>query len=293
MNQTPDQSFPVLDSVLFASDFSAGSLVAFHHALKAALMARSKFTILHLSPGVAAAWTEFPGVRETLERWGFLPPDSPRSAVPKLGIDVRKVVAHSPSPVQSVLRYLESHPADLIVLATHADDGRAGWMKDSVTDPLARKAGQMTLCIPDGVEGFVSASDGSVSLERILIPIASQPNPQTAVAAAARLVIRLQRPHGTFTLLHVGDANAMPVVECPTVPGWEWKKVTCTGDVIQGILESARKESTDLIVMSTDGRNGFLDALHGSHSERVLRSATCPLLTIPDGSLAGVAFSEA
>jgi nucleotide-binding universal stress UspA family protein len=286
MSQSSDHSFPVLDSVLFASDFSAGSLTAFHHALKAALVAKSRFTVLHLSPGVAAAWTEFPGVRETLERWGLLPPGSPRAAVPELGIDVRKAVAHGPSPVQSVLRYLESNPADLIVLATHANDGRAGWMKESVTDPIARKAGQMTLCIPDGVAGFVSAGDGAISLERILIPITSQPNPQTAVAAAARFVARLQRPRGTFTLLHVGESNAMPAVQCPTVPGWEWKKVTCAGDVIQGILGTSRKESADLIVMSTDGRNGFLDALRGSHSERVLRSATCPLLTIPEGSLA-------
>ena len=42
-----------------------------------------------------------------------------------------------------------------------------------------------------------------------------------------------------------------------------------------------------LIVMSTDGRNGFLDALRGSHSERVLRQAPCPLLTVPEGWHAG------
>jgi len=140
------------------------------------------------------------------------------------------------------------------------------------------------------VKGFVSAGDGSVSLDRILMPIASRPDPQTAVAAAARLVARLQRPRGTFTLLHIGESDTMPAVQCPDAPGWEWKKVTCTGDVIQGILGTSRKESADLIVMSTDGRNGFQDALRGSHSERVLRSATCPLLTIPEGSLVGGAL---
>jgi nucleotide-binding universal stress UspA family protein len=36
--------------------------------------------------------------------------------------------------------------------------------------------------------------------------------------------------------------------------------------------------------MTTDGRNGFLDALRGSHSERVLRRASIPLLTVPVGS---------
>ena len=60
-----------------------------------------------------------------------------------------------------------------------------------------------------------------------------------------------------------------------------------TGDVINGILDVAEKEAADLIVMATDGRNGFLDALRGSHSERVLRKARWPLLTISEGSLAG------
>lgn len=290
MNPKSDYTVPVVDSVLHPSDFSAGSLTAFHHALKAAIIAKSKFTILHVSPETAAAWTDFPGVRETLERWGLLPPGSPKSAVPQLGMDVRKAVARDTSPAKSVLRYLEEHPADLIVLATHAHEGRASWLKQSVAEPIARQSGQMTLFIPDHVRGFVSAEDGSVSLERILIPIASQPRPQSAVEAAARLAARLQCTRGTFTLLHVGDAGAMPVVQCPEVSGWQWKKVTRTGDVIHGIVDTAGKEAADLIVMSTDGRDGFLDALRGSHSERVLRSAPCPLLTVPEGSLAAGAL---
>ena len=38
--------------------------------------------------------------------------------------------------------------------------------------------------------------------------------------------------------------------------------------------------------MTTDGRNGFLDALRGSHSERVLRHAPAPVLAVPVSSLA-------
>ena len=36
---------------------------------KAALVAKSQLTLLHVSPGTASEWTEFPGVRETLETW--------------------------------------------------------------------------------------------------------------------------------------------------------------------------------------------------------------------------------
>src|SRR5262249_31303684 len=116
---------------------------------------------------------------------------------------------------------------------------------------------------------------------------AQTPRAQPALEAAARLVSQLKCPRGTFTLLHVGESDAAPAVECPEVPGWEWKKVTRTGDVIEGIVGTATQTAAGLIVMATDGRNGFLDALRGSHSERVLRQTNSALLTVPVGSLAG------
>jgi len=287
MNETRDYTIPIIDSVLHPTDFSEGSRVAFHHALKAALLAKSRLTLLHVSPGTDSDWADFPGVRETLERWGLLPKGSPRSAVPQLGIDVRKVVAQQNDPVKAVLRYLDDHPADLIVLATQQRDGGVRWLHQSVAEPVARRAAQMTLLIPGGSAGFVSAENGSVSLKNILIPVAATPPPQPGIEAAARLASRLNCPRGTFTLLHVGEPEAMPTVQCPDVPGWEWKKITHAGEVIHGILDVAAKSAVDLIVMTTDGRNGFLDALRGSHSERVLRHAPAPLLAVPVGSLAG------
>ena len=53
-----------------------------------------------------------------------------------------------------------------------------------------------------------------------------------------------------------------------------------TGEVIDGIVKSAKEHKADLIVLATDGRNGFLDGLRGSHSERILRYGVAPLLTI-------------
>jgi nucleotide-binding universal stress UspA family protein len=229
---------------------------------------------------------DFPGVRETLERWRILPKGSSRSAVLQLGIGVNKVVASPREPVDAVLRYTERHQVDLIVLATHQHEGRVAWMSHAVASPIQRKSGQMTLLIPEGNAGFVSAADGSVSLKNILIPVAESPAAQPAVEAAARLASRLNCPSGTFTLLHVGDADAMPVVKTPEVPGWAWRRITRTGDVIHGIVDAAHETDADLVVMSTDGRNGFLDALRGSHTERVLQHVPTPLLAVPEGSTA-------
>ena len=285
-----DVAEPVIESVLHPSDFSVASEVAFAHALKAALISRSVFTVMHVSRDSTTDWTEFPGVRETLERWGLLPEGSPRSAVAQLGIEVEKVVAQHDDPVKSVLHYLGSHGVDLIVLATHRRDGAATWLHKSVSEPVARKSGQMTLFVPEGVDGFVSLADGSVKLRSILIPVAASPSAQSALEAAARLVRRLECASGVFTLLHVVGSGKAPTLSCPDVPGWEWRRATRDGDVIDAIVDAAA--DADLIVMSTDGRNGFLDALRGSHSERVLRRAPCPLLAIPAGSSAAAAISR-
>ena len=228
---------PILDSILHPSDFSEASQVAFYHALKAALVAGSRLTLFHVSPSTTAEWSDFPGVRQTLERWGLLPPNSPRSAVPELGIDVKKVIAHERDPVASVLRYLERHPTDLIVLAPHQQDGRMRWLRASVSEPVARRSGQATLFVPHGVNGFVSGQDGSVSLQSILIPVAVTPRGQPAVAAAARLVSRLACPAGTFTVLHVGASGDMPALRRPPVAGWRWDSLTSGGEVVEVRLD--------------------------------------------------------
>jgi len=257
--------------------------VAFHHALKAALLAKSRLTLLNVSPDGTSEWADFPGVRETLERWGLLAKGSSPSAVGELGIDVRKVLARESDPVEAVLRYLKKYPSDLIVLATSQRDGRVRWLGKSVAEPVARKAWEMTLFIPGDSDGFVDARDGSVHLRKILIPVARTPRPQPAIEAAARLVEKFEGTAGTFVLMHVGDSATMPTFRTPEVAGWEWKKELRTGDVIQSIVDGAKQLEADLIVMSTDGRNGFLDDLRGSHSERVLRHGAAPLLTIPVG----------
>lgn len=273
----------LIKTVLHPSDFSDVSMLAFAHALKTALIAGSKLSFIHVAKDEPER-AEFPGVREVLERWKVLPPNSPRSAVTKLGIDVAKVVGCGPSPVEVILEYLKRHTADLIVLATH-HRGR-DWLHQSVAEPVARKSGEMTLFVPAGARGFVSLEDGSVSLRTILIPVATKPSPEPAIAGAVRLVEQLKCGPGIFRILHIGEEGSNPVEATPDVSGWTWEKVTGQGEVIAGILEDARQIDADLIVMSTDGRNGFLDVLRGSHSERVVRQSPCPVLAIPESSYA-------
>ena len=41
-------------------------------------------------------------------------------------------------------------------------------------------------------------------------------------------------------------------------------------------------KAPDLLVLATQGHQGFLDALRGSTTERVVRGARCPVLAIPE-----------
>jgi nucleotide-binding universal stress UspA family protein len=276
--------FTMVRSVLHPTDLSESSLVAFHHALKVALLAKAQLTLLHVSKDRDLKWSDFPGVRETLERWGVLPAGSLKSAVGELGIEARKIVANDAEPVDAVINYLEDHATDLIVLSTSQREGRIPWLGKSVASPVTLKSGEMTLLIPGGVEGFVSAKDGSINLKRIMIPIARTPRPDPALNAAARFVEKLGASEGTFTVVHIGTSNTMPAVRLPETEGWAWQKELRSGEVIDGIVKAAKDFQADLIIMATDGRNGFMDGLRGSHSERILRYGVAPLLTIPIGS---------
>ena len=276
-----------LQSIFHPSDFSEASEVAFAHALKIALVAGAKLTMLHVATTSNIAWQDFPGVRSTLERWGLIPKGGPKSAVPQLGIEVTKKIRLSKDPVKTCLGFLERNSTDLIVLAVHQHAGRMRWLEKSVGKPVALRAGQMTLFIPHGVEGFVSRQDGSILLRNILIPVAIKPRPQPSVEAAARLIRNLQLPVGTVTLLHAGPDSEMPSLKLPRDTDWTWNRVAKLGEPADTILQTATDLRADLIVMTSDGPDGFLDALRGTTSERVLRKARCPVVNLPVGSMLG------
>lgn len=275
-----------LESIFHPSDFSAASDVAFAHALKIALVAKTRLSILHVSAAPNVEWQDFPGVRTTLERWNLIPKSSPKSAVADLGIRVEKVMLGG-DPVKACLGYLERHHTDLIVLAVHQYGGRMQWLRKSVGQPIAEGSGEMTLFIPHGVDGFVSLQDGSVSLRNIVIPITSKPRPQPSVEAVLRLIRTLQLPPGTVTLLHAGPASDSPGVRIPDDTGWTWNHLAQEGEPTEVILTTADSINADLIVMTTDGPEGFLDGLRGTTSERVLRKTRCPIMNLPVGSLLG------
>jgi nucleotide-binding universal stress UspA family protein len=278
VSQTDSQVW--FQRIFHPSDFSDASNVAFVHALKLAVLANGRLTILHTG-AEGGAWRDFPSARRTLERWEMLLPDSPREAIFSIGLDVQKIATPRHDPAQAVLHYLGEHPHDLIVLATHQHDGVDRWTHKQVAEPIARRSGEMTLFIPRGSEGFVSLESGAVSLRNILIPVDHSPDPQISVDGAVSFAHALECRGVIFTLLHVGEEERFPQVLMSEHETWQWRKTHKQGQVEQRILQAAHECRADLIVMTTCGHHGFLDALRGSTTERIIRNSTCPVLALP------------
>lgn len=279
----PPSTIPI-DSIFHPTDFSEASFVAFVHALKLALLARSELTILHATSdaGDRVSWRDFPGVRQTLERWGELPKASPASAVAELGMRVEKVTGHGSKPLETITNYLQENPAQLVVLASEGREGIPRFLKPSLAQPISRTTRAMTLFVPSHSSGFVDAETGRVKLDHILIPIDHAPRARPAIAFAEAFARALDDDGGVFDLVHVGERGKAPAVEPPEAPGWRCEKHYESGDVVESLLRVAEKQSADLIAMTTAGSQGILDALRGTTTEKVVRGANCPVLAVPE-----------
>jgi nucleotide-binding universal stress UspA family protein len=53
-----------------------------------------------------------------------------------------------------------------------------------------------------------------------------------------------------------------------------------TGNVFRSISEAIEKEHPDLVVIGSKGSSGFEEILIGSNTEKVVRNASCPVITV-------------
>ena len=73
----------------------------------------------------------------------------------------------------------------------------------------------------------------------------------------------------------------MPPMETRDHDTWTWERRTEPGAPVEALVTAVQRWEPDLVVMSTEGRHGLMGcSARGSTTERVLRSATCPLLAV-------------
>ncbi|GAB4296883.1 MAG: universal stress protein [Ignavibacteriaceae bacterium] len=69
------------------------------------------------------------------------------------------------------------------------------------------------------------------------------------------------------------------------------KTIVKTGKPFVEIIESAKEEDVDLIIIATHGHTGVEHILFGSTAEKVVRKAPCPVLTLRE-PVKGFKFKE-
>ena len=272
-------------SILHPTDFSPSSELAFAHALIIAIQNKAKLKIMHVldDPNEDIPWEEYPSVRSTLERWGALEPGSRRRDVVKqLGIKVDKIVGVDKNVAKSIAGLTKVDDIDLLVMATNEHRENPFWSSGSISFDASEKSQVPTLFIPEGVAGCVSMEDGTTKFDKVLIAVDHKPDAQPAIERIAWSLEKFGGADSEVTLLHVGNPDKFPEVQTPENGGLKWSTLSRTGSADKEIVSAAEELDADLIVMVTEKKRGFWDALQGSTTQRVLKNAPCLVFTMPE-----------
>jgi nucleotide-binding universal stress UspA family protein len=108
-------------TIVHPTDFSDASAHAFAHALRIVLALRGTLYLVHVADSDSFD-DGFPHVRQALGLWNLMNEEESPAAVGKLGIKVSKVGVESETPLSGLSKFLDIHPTDLIVIATHGRD---------------------------------------------------------------------------------------------------------------------------------------------------------------------------
>jgi len=275
-----------LREIVFPTDLSAESARAFEYARLLAERFEARLALLHvIDPGPSVSGMAVPearrrsmrAARETLERWAS-------------GLGCRQCVIVEPaeSVSRALVGYVQGCTPDLVVMATHGRDGLSQMLLGSVAESMIRHGRVPVLCVREPAHGV------ALPFRRILVPTDLSPASRRPFALGALIARAFD---AEVLALHVGHvdegrtAGVTAAVESAlpseaALRDFLWPEFAATrvtarvelGAAAERILETARSEKADLIVMSTHGHDSLRDRVLGSQTERVVRAAPCPVL---------------
>jgi nucleotide-binding universal stress UspA family protein len=218
------------------------------------------------------------------------------SAESPVEIDVR--VVDAPNVVQEIVTQAEVLHASAIVIGSHGRSGFERLLLGSITEKVLRGARCPVMVVPRGAPPAPAGI--ARPFTRILCPVDFSCDALTALSRACDLA---RKAHGTVTVLNMIDVPAalyeMPGFDieiyrrdaisasrrrlAEVVPEDTARRldvIVSEGKPDQEILRVAADRATDLIVIGVHGRHAVDLAVFGSTTHRVIRGASCPVLTI-------------
>ena len=120
---------------------------------------------------------------------------------------------------------------------------------------------------------FAASFDAEMTLLHVVEPIyyATPVDMYTANANLATLIDEQRR---------MAEEHFTRLVASMKKKGRRARAIIKTGPPSQVIVDSAKKERADMIIMATHGRTGLAHMFMGSVAEKVVRAAACPVLTV-------------
>ncbi|MEM7409454.1 MAG: universal stress protein [Myxococcota bacterium] len=261
-------NLPDISSILFATNKSSASHEAFAHALAVALVRRASLTILECKERVRGPAIS-PAVRRTLAGWGLLSPRAARREVAeKLGLRVVKQPGRG-HRLKAVTRYAYEEPTDLVVVSSEPLPGWRRVLRPGRVARICEATPGMTLFVPRDGQGLVSAEDGTLSLQHIVVVLDEVPEPEVPLLRALDAAKAYGDAEVRITRLHVGEPSAPPP-DLGAEPDGVWEDRHHEGSAEDAWI--AASEEADLLVMSRPARKRL---------ERALPKLACPTLVIP------------
>lgn len=256
-----------MTTIAHPTNASSDEHLAFAHATALARRAGARLVSVHAGddPSFAA---RMPDAGALLSRWGD---DG--------GLTYERLVADCclEDTSDAVLDALRGLAPDLIVAATHDRGPIARILNESYAEGIANNLRVPSLLLRTDVKGFVDEASGSIDLRRVLVPIGDAEEAAQAVERAAWILDMAGAEQAEIHLLRVGAPTEWP--ETPERPGWTWIRRTVDAPLEAALAKEA--EGVSLVVMATRGHDSVGDVIAGSHTERVLRSSRCPVLSVP------------
>jgi nucleotide-binding universal stress UspA family protein len=226
-----------------------------------------------------------------------------RAAVDAAGGDARQTtaVAEAGDPVAAIVDQAVGIPADLLVMGTHGRSGFDRLLLGSVAEKVLRKAPCPVLTVPPHAPDHAPAT---LAFKRILCPMDFSPAALQALGFALDLA---RQSKSVVTVLHViewlaeeeprthaqfsvdeyrqhltedASERMRTLVAEAAGPRREFEHVVVTGRAHREVARVAAEKEVDLIVMGAQGRGAVGATLFGSTAQHVVRTATCPVLTV-------------
>lgn len=288
-------------SILFATDGSQGSARAEAYACALARSWRASLTVmsvLEFPPGMNPDYAVNRLYLDELMQETTTRLVDVTARARSLGLSVRSRIATG-IPSKEVIAVAGAEEADLIVVGTRGKTGLEHVLLGSTAERIIRTAPCAVLTVPAAKER--AEDDLKVSVTRMLVPVDFS---ECSLGALEYGALIAQRANPSMTLLHVLEPVSYGLdFTLPHMAQRESSKTAITkrlsdlvsavtslgltsdfrmagGLPVDSILDAARAQSVDMIVMGTHGRRGVSHALFGSVAESVLRRSSCPVLTV-------------